>query len=62
MKALLGTIADHPQLFLITLGFLTILIGWTFGASWIIALGFLLLLFGVITEKGRGEWKQSPVH
>jgi len=59
---LLEIIADNPQLFLFVLGILAMLIGWAFGPNWIIALGFLFLLFGIITEKGRGEPARPPVH
>jgi len=62
IEALLSFIAGNPRLFLIVLGFLAILIGWAFGAGWIIAIGFVLVMFGIITKKSRGEWKQSPVH
>jgi len=60
--SLLEIIADHPQLFLIVLGVLAMLTGWAFGAGWIIALGFLFIVFGIITEKGRGEPARSPIH
>lgn len=55
-------IANNPQLILIVLGFLMILIGWTFSAGWIIVLGFFVLIIGIITKKSRGEISKSPVH
>jgi len=62
LLSLLEMIAYNPRLFLITLGILAMLTGWAFGTSWIIALGFLFLIFGIITEKGRGEPARSSVH
>ena len=62
LLSLLEMIAENPRLFLIVLGILVMLTGWAFGAGWIIALGFLFFVFGIITEKGRGEPARPPAH
>ena len=54
--------ANNPQLILIVLGFLLILIGWAFDIDGIVAVGFYILILGVVSKKSRGEICRSPVH
>jgi len=54
--------ANNPQLMLIVLGFLLILIGWAFDIGGIVAIGFYILILGVVSKKSRGEICRSPIH
>ena len=54
--------ASNPQLMLIVLGFLMILIGWASDIGGIVAVGFYILILGVVSKESRGEICRSPVH
>jgi len=54
--------ANNPQLMLIVLGFLLILIGWASDIGGIVAIGFYILILGVVGKKSRGEICRLPVH
>ena len=65
LESLLGVVevfANNPQLILVVLGFLLILIGWAFDIGGIVAVGFYILILGVVSKKSRGEICRSPVH
>ena len=55
-------IAYNARLTLIVLGVLMMLIGWAFGAGWIIALGFFFLVVSIVTKESRAELARSPIH
>ncbi len=62
LPSVVEIIANNPQLILIVLGFLLILIGWAFSVGGIIAIGFYILILGIVSKKSRGEIARSPVH
>lgn len=56
VEALLGIIeimVDNPASILIVLGFVAILIGWTYSEVWIVALGLFMSIVGIIASVGK---------
>lgn len=57
VDALLGileAIVRNPASLLVVLGLVVVLIGWVAGQIWVVALGLLISIVGMIASVGRG--------
>jgi len=58
VEVLLGIIermVDNPASLLVALGLVVVLIGWASGQIWVVALGLLISIVGMIASVGRGK-------
>lgn len=58
IEALLGIIEimlNNPASILIMLGLVAILIGWTYGEVWIVAIGLFMSIIGIIGSVGKAK-------
>jgi hypothetical protein len=46
---------DNPASLLVALGLVVVLIGWASGQIWVVALGLLISIVGMIASVGRGK-------
>lgn len=57
VEALLGIIermVNNPASLLVALGLVVVLIGWVSGQIWVVALGLLISIVGMIASVGKG--------
>ncbi len=53
LLSIIGTMVDNPASILILLGIVTILMGWAYSEIWIVAVGLLVAIVGIIASVGK---------
>ena len=55
LLSIIGTMVDNPASILILLGVVAILMGWAYSEIWIVALGLLTSIVGIIASVGKAR-------
>jgi hypothetical protein len=53
LLSVIGTMVDNPASILILLGIVAILMGWAYSEIWIVAIGLLTAIVGIIASVGK---------
>lgn len=53
LLSIIGTMVDNPASILILLGIVAILMGWAYSEIWIVAIGLLTAIVGIIASVGK---------
>lgn len=53
LLSIIGTMVDNPASILILLGVVAILMGWAYTEIWIVAIGLLMAIVGIIASVGK---------
>lgn len=53
LLSIIGTMVDNPASILILLGIAAILMGWAYNEIWIVAIGLLMAIVGIIASVGK---------
>ncbi len=53
LLSIIGTMVDNPASILILLGIVAILMGWAYSEIWIVAVGLLVAIVGIIASVGK---------
>ena len=53
LLSVIGTMVDNPASILILLGLVAILMGWAYSEIWIVAIGLLMAIVGIIASVGK---------
>jgi len=55
LLSIIERMVDNPASLLVALGLVVVLIGWASGQIWVVALGLLISIVGMIASVGRGK-------
>lgn len=55
LLSIIETMVDNPASLLVAFGLVVVLIGWASGQIWVVALGLLISIVGMIASIGKGK-------